>query len=189
MGKDELRKGMLISLEQIGLIDRKKAEKAMHIHLFESTLWKQAKSVGVTLSTNKEWDTNKIIEQAWLEGKKVCVPKAIHQTRALHFHEITSFRQVEKGYFDLIEPIVSETERVDDASIELMIVPGLVFTRSGYRIGFGGGYYDRFLSHFSNITVSLLHSNQLVDSFPVESHDMAVQYLITEEGLMQTKKS
>ncbi|MDZ7834586.1 MAG: 5-formyltetrahydrofolate cyclo-ligase [Alkalibacterium sp.] len=99
MGKDELRKGMLISLEQIGLIERKKAEKAIHGHLFDSSLWKEAETIGVTLSTHKEWDTKKIIEQAWLEEKRVCVPKAIHETRALHFHEITSFTSSGKRLF------------------------------------------------------------------------------------------
>lgn len=188
MGKEELRKGMFISLEKIGFIERKKAEKAMQEHLFESSLWKQAQSIGVTLSTKKEWDTKTIIERAWIEGKKVCIPKAIHQTRALHFYEITSFLQVEKGYFNLLEPVISETERIDEAKIDLMIVPGLIFTRSGYRIGFGGGFYDRFLEHFDNTTVSLLHSNQLVDSFPVESHDIPVQYLVTEEGLIRIQE-
>lgn len=188
MGKDELRKGMLIALDKIGLIERKKAEKAMHNHLFESALWKEAEMIGVTLSTSKEWDTKEIIEKAWIDGKRVCVPKSIHGTRALHFFEITAFTQVEKGYFDLLEPIISETERVDEAAIDLMIVPGLIFTRSGYRIGFGGGYYDRFLEYFDKTTVSLLHSNQLVDAFPVESHDIPVQYLITEKGLMRAHK-
>ncbi|MDZ7834585.1 MAG: 5-formyltetrahydrofolate cyclo-ligase [Alkalibacterium sp.] len=98
-------------------------------------------------------------------------------------------RQVEKGYSDLIEPIVTETTRVDAESIDLMIVPGVIFTPSGYRIGYGGGYYDRFLKDFSNTTVSLLHSNQLVESFPVEPHDIPVQYLITEEGLMRALDS
>ncbi|MFO8068488.1 MAG: 5-formyltetrahydrofolate cyclo-ligase [Alkalibacterium sp.] len=188
MGKDELRKGMFISLGQIGLIERKKAEKAIHEHLFESSLWKQAHSIGITLSTKKEWDTKTIIERAWIEGKKVCIPKAIHQTRALHFYEITSFLQVERGYFDLLEPVVSETERIDKALIDLMIVPGLIFTRSGYRIGFGGGFYDRFLEDYENTTVSLLHTNQLVDSFPIESHDIPVQYLVTEKGLIRTEE-
>ncbi len=187
MGKEELRKGMLIALDQIGVVERKTAEKKMHKHLFESSLWKEAEMIAVTLSTEKEWDTTEIIEKAWVEGKRVCVPKSIHRTRALHFFEITAFTQVERGYYDLLEPIVSETERVDEAAIDLMIVPGLIFTPSGYRIGFGGGYYDRFLEYFDKTTVSLLHSNQLVDSFPVESHDIPVQYLITEKGLKKAQ--
>lgn len=189
MGKDELRKEMLISLEQIGLVERKRAEKAIHGHLFDSILWNEAETIGVTLSTGKEWDTKAIIEQAWLENKSVCIPKAIHETRALHFYEITSFTQVEKGYFDLLEPIVTETTRMDAESIDLMIVPGLVFMPSGYRIGFGGGYYDRFLEYFESTTLSLLHSNQLVESFPAEPHDIPVQYLITEKGLMRAADS
>lgn len=126
--------------------------------------------------------------QAGLDGReKVCIPKSIHKSRALHFYEIISFQQVEKGYFDLLEPVVSETRRVDNSEIDLMIVPGLAFTRQGYRIGFGGGYYDRFLKDFKHTTVSLLHSNQLVKSFPIETFDMPVQYLVTEKGLMQAE--
>ncbi|GEK91952.1 5-formyltetrahydrofolate cyclo-ligase [Alkalibacterium kapii] len=188
MGKNELRKGMLVSLEKIGMIERKKTEKAMQENLFASSLWKNAEMIGITLSTGNEWDTKAIIEKAWVEGKRVCVPKSIHASRALHFYEITSFKQLEKGYYNLIEPIVNKTKRVEAIGIDLMIVPGLIFTRKGYRIGFGGGFYDRFLKDFPHTTVSLLHSNQLVESFPVESFDIPVQYLITEVGLMRAEK-
>ncbi|GAA0363450.1 5-formyltetrahydrofolate cyclo-ligase [Alkalibacterium iburiense] len=187
MGKEELRKGMLLSLEKIGGMERRRVQKAMHTHLFDSPLWKQAERIGVTLSTEKEWDTEAIIEQAWDEGKAVCVPKSIHDSRELQFYDITSFDQVEKGYFNLMEPIVEQTSRVDKESMDLLIVPGLLFTKSGYRIGFGGGFFDRFLADFSQPTVSLVHTNQLVDSFPIEPHDVPVDYIVTEEELFETK--
>lgn len=188
MSKEALRKAMLNTLSQMTEMERKNVEKAIQRHLFDSSLWKQAETVGVTLSMDKEWDTKAIIEHAWLEGKKVCVPKSIHKTRGLHFYEITSFKQVEKGYFNLSEPIVSETERIEDSAIDLLIVPGLVFTDSGYRIGFGGGYYDRFLEDFGQTTLSLMHSTQQVDFFPIEAHDIPVQHLITEKGLIKAKE-
>lgn len=186
MGKEELRKGMLLSLEKIGGFERRRVEKAMHNSLFESSLWKEARRIGVTLSTEKEWDTEAIIEQAWSEGKEVCVPKSIHKSRELHFYAITSFDQVEKGYFNLTEPISEKTSRVDKEAIDLLLVPGLLFTKSGYRIGFGGGFFDRFLSEFHQPTVSLVHTNQLVESFPIEPHDVPVDYIVTEDELFET---
>lgn len=186
MSKKDLRKAMLVSLEQVGNLERRKIEKAMRTHLFESDLWKQAQTVGLTLSMGNEWDTRELIEQAWAEGKRVGVPKSIHESRELHFYEITSFDQVAKGYFNLEEPLVSETKRIQKESFSLLLVPGLIFTESGYRIGFGGGFYDRFLAEFNQPTVSLVHTNQLVESFPIEAHDVPVDYLVTEEACFKT---
>lgn len=185
MGKEELRKGMLLSLEKVGWIKRNQTENDLHDQLFDSFLWNEAACVGVTVSSEREWDTRTIIEKAWEDGKRVYVPKSVHDTKALHFYELTSFNQLEKGYFGIEEPLPEKTERCEADDMDLLIVPGLIFTPSGYRIGYGGGYFDRFLSDFRQPTVSLLHSNQLVDSFPIEPHDVPVKFLITEEGLQK----
>lgn len=186
MGKEDLRKGMLLSLEKIGWLERNRTENDLHDHLFESDLWKNADSIGVTVSSDREWDTRTIIERAWDERKTVCVPKSIHETKVLHFYEISSFRQLEKGYFGLEEPLPEKTTRREPEDLDLMIVPGLIFTPAGYRIGYGGGYFDRLLAGFTKPTVSLLHSNQIVESFPIEAHDVPVDFLITEQGLKKT---
>jgi len=186
MGKEDLRKGMLLSLEKIGWLERNRTGNDLHDHLFESDLWKNADSIGVTVSSGREWDTRTIIERAWDEGKTVCVPKSIHETKDLHFYEISSFRQLEKGYFGLEEPLPEKTTRREPEDLDLMIVPGLIFTPAGYRIGYGGGYFDRLLAGFNKPTVSLLHSNQIVESFPIEAHDVPVDFLITEQGLKKT---
>ncbi len=185
MGKEELRKGMLLSLEEIGWIKRNRTENDLQDHLFDSLLWNEADCIGVTVSSEREWDTRTIIEKAWEEGKRVCVPKSDHQTKGLDFYELTSFNQLEKGYFGIEEPLPEKTKRLNPEEIKLLIVPGLIFTPAGYRIGYGGGYFDRFLSDFKGPTVSLLHSNQLVDSFPIEPHDVPVDFLITEEGIQK----
>lgn len=189
MSKETLRKSMLLSLEEISWFNRNRIENDLLDHLFESSLWEEASSIGVTVSSRREWDTRSIIEKAWEEDKRVCVPKSIHDTKVLHFYEITSFRQLEKGYFGLEEPLPDKTVRCHGEDMDLLIVPGLVFNRQGYRIGYGGGYFDRFLAGFSGRTVSLLHSCQLVGSFEVEAHDLPVDFLITEDGLIQTKSA
>ncbi|WP_161878540.1 5-formyltetrahydrofolate cyclo-ligase [Alkalibacterium sp. MB6] len=186
MGKKELRKGMLISLEEVDGMERRRIEKAMHTQLFDSPMWKEAKRIGVTVSGEKEWDTHSIIKRAWKEDKQVFVPKSIHSSRELHFYHLTSFDQLETGYFNLQEPLTDQTERVNAEEIDLLIVPGLLFTLSGYRIGFGGGFFDRFLVDFPNTTLSLVHTNQLVESFPIEAHDVPVDYIVTENEWLET---
>ncbi|EXJ24017.1 5-formyltetrahydrofolate cyclo-ligase [Alkalibacterium sp. AK22] len=186
MSKETLRKSMLLSLEEISWFNRNRIENDLLDHLFESSLWEQAVSIGVTVSSPREWDTRTIIEKAWEEDKYVCVPKSIHDSKALHFYKLTSFKQLEKGYFGLEEPVPDKTVRCQKADMDLLIVPGLIFNRQGFRIGYGGGYFDRFLKDFHGRTVSLLHSSQLVNTFEAEEHDVPVDYLITEEGLLQT---
>lgn len=189
MNKETMRKSMLVSLEKIGRFERSRAEKNMHEVLFNSLLWQNAQCIGLTVSSDEEWDTHAIIEKAWKDNKRVCVPKSIHSERALYFYELTSFNELEKGYFGIEEPQPAKTSRCQKECIDLLIVPGLVFTASGYRIGFGGGFFDRFLKAFNQPTVSLLHSNQLVESFPIESHDVPVDFLITEEGMQKADLS
>lgn len=187
MSKETIRKSMMLSLDKIGRFERSRVEKTMHDHLYDSLLWQEAQCIALTVSGEDEWDTRPVIEKAWSEGKSVCVPKSIHSERALHFYKLTSFDQLERGYFGIEEPQTDKTERCEKEAIDLLIVPGLVFTAAGYRIGFGGGFFDRFLKGFNKPTVSLLHSNQIVESFPIEPHDVPVNFLVTEEGMQKAE--
>lgn len=178
--KETLRKSMLVSLSKLSTLKRHKIEKELHKQLFSSTFWSHAETVGLTLSQDIEWDTRTIVEQAWKESKRVCVPKTIHQRKELHFYEIKDFDQVVLGYFNIEEPDPEKTKRVRKESIDLLIVPGVLFNRQGYRIGFGGGYYDRFLQSYAGTRLSLIHSNQFLDDLPIENHDIPVQFILTE---------
>ena len=93
-----------------------------------------------------EIPTFHIIEQAWHEGKEVAVPKCNPENKAMEFKKITSFEQLESVYSGLLEPVAETVKVRDQHDLDLLIVPGLAFTKDGYRLGFGGGYYDRFLS-------------------------------------------
>ena len=72
------------------------------------------------------------------------------------------------------------TELVEKKNIDLIVVPGVVFDRQGYRIGFGGGYYDRYLSDFEGKRIALAFDEQVIEAVPRESHDLPVHILITE---------
>ncbi|PLR89490.1 5-formyltetrahydrofolate cyclo-ligase [Bacillus sp. T33-2] len=155
------------------------------LNLYDDEHWKEAAVVGVTISRYPEVDTLQIIRRAWSEGKHVCVPKCLPVTREMSFRKLTRFSQLESVYSGLFEPVKAETVEIYPSGIDLLIVPGLSFTKKGYRLGFGGGYYDRFLTGYKGRTVSLAFEMQIVPELPVESHDIPVSKLITEKGVFR----
>ncbi len=128
----------------------------------------------------QEVHTRPIIEMAWLQGKRVAVPKCDTSTHTLAFRYITSFHQLETIYMNLEEPIPAVTKIAAMQDIPLLFVPGVAFTEKGERLGYGGGYYDRYLSMFEGNTVSLAFSEQIVPNLPTESYDQCVQKIITD---------
>ncbi|HLQ72437.1 MAG TPA: 5-formyltetrahydrofolate cyclo-ligase, partial [Bacillota bacterium] len=143
---------------------------------------------GITVSGGFEWDTYNIIEKAWQQGKAVCVPKCYPKEQKMIFYRFQSFGELEVVYYNLKEPKPIEANKVKKNDLDLIIVPGLLFDSSGYRIGFGGGYYDRFLTDYRGQTVALTSSQLLIDSIPKESHDMAVSHIITEKGIIHVEE-
>lgn len=142
------------------------------------------KLIGITLSMENEVNTYPIIEKAWEEGKKVVVPKCNKETRTMSFRQISNFDQLETVYMNLREPIPALTEEVNADEIDLQIVPGVAYTERGERIGYGGGYYDRYLMHYKGKTLSLAYSFQMVDHIPIEPFDKNIEKIITEKGTM-----
>ncbi|PEF36055.1 5-formyltetrahydrofolate cyclo-ligase [Bacillus wiedmannii] len=150
--------------------------------LYAQKEWAEAKIIGITLSMENEVNTYAIIEKAWEEGKKVVVPKCNKGTRTMSFRQISNFDQLEIVYMNLREPIPARTEEVNADDIDLQIVPGVAYTERGERIGYGGGYYDRYLVHYKGKTLSLAYSFQIVEHIPVEPFDKNVEKIITEKG-------
>lgn len=155
--------------------------------LYEQSSWKEAEVVGITISNPPEVDTYQIIRKAWELGKKVAVPKCHPANKSLQFHVLTEFSQLESVFFGLFEPIEEKTLEIGSQAIDLLLVPGLAFTCQGYRLGFGGGYYDRFLRSYSGKTISLAFELQVIPEFPIEEHDIPVDQIITNNRVIDIK--
>lgn len=97
------------------------------------------------------------------------------------FRQITNFDQLETVYMSLREPIPALTVETEANEIDLLFVPGVAYTRRGERIGYGGGYYDRYLLQYEGKTLSLAFDFQIVSYIPIESFDQNVQKIITEK--------
>lgn len=157
-------------------------------HLYEDEDWKEANVIGVTVSNPPEVDTYQIIRKAWEQGKAVAVPKCHPKDKQLVFHLLTEFNQLESVFFGLLEPMEERTPIIHPNNIDLLLVPGLAYRSSGYRLGFGGGYYDRFLTSYEGKTISLAFTEQMIENFPIDEYDLPVNKIITNERVIVTKQ-
>lgn len=188
MDKSSQRKEMITQLKAMDPAEHREKSEAIIKFLMKDEAFQQAEVVGLTLSAFPEVDTHRLIEECWKAGKKTVVPKCEPLSRAMDFRIIENFGQLETVYMKLLEPIIEKTEQVGPDQIDLLIVPGVVFSHDGYRIGFGGGYYDRYLTKYTGPTRSLAFASQLRETVPVESHDIPVHRIYTEYGCRDTKQ-
>lgn len=152
--------------------------------LYQDSSFQSAQHIGITISQYPEVDTYQIIRTCWEQGKTVSIPKCLPKTKQMQFYELQSFDQLEMVYSGIYEPIVDISSPTSGEKISLLIVPGLAFDRKGYRLGFGGGYYDRFLENYAGTIISLAFTKQLVECIPKEAHDKRVERIITNEGII-----
>lgn len=181
MDKDFFRNQVLDTLNSMERAQHEKWSTCIAERVVASEEFRSAETIGITLSRFPEIETRNIIESAWQAGKRVAVPKCIHSTREMDFRLIQTYEQLETVYSDLLEPIVGETAAIKKESIDLQIVPGVVFSNEGYRIGFGGGYYDRYLRDYKGDTLSLAFECQTGYEVPIEIHDIPVRKIYTEQ--------
>ncbi|WP_462412222.1 5-formyltetrahydrofolate cyclo-ligase [Neobacillus sp. Marseille-QA0830] len=185
--KISIRSGMKQTLSQLSKPIYEDYSYKIACRLFQEQVWNEAKIIGITISKPPEVDTYQMIRKAWESGKQVAVPKCNPKEKLLTFHALTEFSQLESVFFGLFEPIEEITKEVAADDMELLIVPGLAYSTDGYRVGFGGGYYDRFLSRYSGNTVSLAFNEQIISDLPVENHDIPVSCIITPDKVLKIR--
>jgi 5-formyltetrahydrofolate cyclo-ligase len=184
MEKKELRIKLKETLSALSKPIYEEFSKKIVSQLFQDEDWKQSAIIGVTLSKFPEVDTYPIIRKAWEQGKTVVVPKCYPKEKKMSFRVLSDFSQLESVFYGLLEPIEEKTQLINHENIDLIIVPGLGYTKEGYRVGFGGGYYDRYLKNYSGKTISLAFHSQMIPSFKAENHDIPVEKIITNDEVI-----
>ena len=175
--KSELRKQVLHGMKALSQEQKHAIDQALTERLLHHPFYREAKVIATYLSFPHEFHTQGLIEQALKDGKKVLIPKTYPKGR-MDF-VVYDPQQLVKTSFGLLEP-QGELEVVDASQIDLIHVPGLAFTTKGYRIGYGGGYYDRYLEQFTGHTLSTVYHYQVQDFIP-ENHDIPVQEVLVDE--------
>ena len=175
MNKQELRKS--IREQKRAMTEDQIQEKSRLLgQLFAaSALYRNAKTIYGYMPYNQEVRTVPMLEQALRDGKRVAVPKVYGDE--MKFIYLTDLSQVEKGYAGIPEPILDEP--VADDKTALVLMPGLAFDRQGHRIGYGGGFYDKFLSSEpGHPTLALCYDFQMLPYLETEEFDMPVDCVL-----------
>jgi 5-formyltetrahydrofolate cyclo-ligase len=140
-----------------------------------SEFYRDATTIYGYLPYNQEVRTTPMLEQALKDGKRVAVPKVYGDE--MKFIYLSDLSQVEKGFAGIPEPVADGDVAADPTALVLM--PGLAFTEKGHRMGYGGGFYDKFLSQEPNHpTLALCYAFQMVDELPVEEYDVPVDVVL-----------
>ncbi len=176
--KEDLRKFGIQQLQRIAESGEKEAkERKLYQKLYESSKWQKARTIGLTIANGFEISTQPLIESAQSAGKSIAVPKTLPK-RQMAFYQVDQETTFEKSSFGVFEPISDRYYSPDE--IDLLIVPGIIFHECGYRIGFGGGYYDRYLQNYPNATCSLVFHELINNEWIPESFDKKIQQLFTD---------
>lgn len=149
----------------------------------QSTSYTRSSVILTYVSTEIEVDTLQIICAALSDGKRVACPRCIDGTRNMDFYYIESLEELKPRTFGVPEPEANPSRLYHGELHPVCIVPGLAFDRWGYRLGYGKGYYDRFLSEYRGWTVGLCYSDCVEYKLPHGRYDRAVDRLITEKFL------
>lgn len=176
--KSELRKQVLQEMKALSQEQKQAMDQALTDQFLKHPFYQEANTIATYLSFPHEFQTQGLIEQALKNGKKVLIPKTYPKGR-MDF-VVYDPQQLVKTSFGLLEP-QGDLEVVDASQIDLIHVPGLAFTMEGYRIGYGGGYYDRYLEQFTGHSMSTIYPCQ-VQQFMPENHDIPVQEVLIDEG-------
>lgn len=174
--KKELRQTVLNQMKKLSGKEKEQADNWLTQRLLSSAAYQNAQVIATYLSMPHEVSTAAFIKQAQLDGKRVLVPKTYGQGRMIFVDYDES--RLQKSSFGLMEP--TSEEAVEKAEIDLIHVPGVVFNSQGFRIGYGGGYYDRYLADFTGASISSIYSFQKSD-FEPNYHDIAVKEVLIYE--------
>ena len=176
--KAELRKKILQEMKALSQEQKQAMDRALTEQFLNHPFYQEAKVIATYLSFPHEFQTQGLIEQALRDGKKVLIPKTYPKGR-MEF-VVYNPQQLKKTSFGLLEP-QGDLEVVATSRIDLIHVPGLAFTTKGYRIGYGGGYYDRYLENFAGHSMSTIYPCQ-IQNFNSEDHDIPVEEVLIYEG-------
>lgn len=180
--KSELRKHFRKLRKDIS--DKNIKDFSICNQVIESDLFKNSNQILCYYPLEDEINTLPIIEIALQQEKKVALPYCTDDKGNMEFYYIRSLDDLKIGSYDIMEPDISHCEKVSDFCSSLCIVPAFSFDKNGFRLGYGKGYYDRFLKKFTFNSIGLCYNSFLSDKLPADEHDMAVQFIATEDKII-----
>lgn len=178
--KQKIRKRMLEQRDSIVQQEAEEASRRIAERVFSLSAFQKAEAVFSYVSFKSEVSTKRILEYCWQHKKKTAVPKVLGEE--MEFFYITSYEELEPGYFGVLEPKTAVRAKPENA---LMIMPGAAFDESRNRIGYGRGYYDKYLTKYPHLrSAALAYECQIAEKIEPGVLDRRPEYIITEKRLI-----
>jgi len=184
--KTELRNKFLRIRSDIPDAQRAEWDAKIHAAFFNTAAFRYCSLILAYASVRGECDTIGLIKACLERGKRVALPVSDAENFRLEYRLITDIADLETGKYDIPAPD-GDCQLVTDFSSSLCLVPGVVFDRAGWRIGYGKGYYDRFLAEYKGSKIGLAYRSCITDHVPAGRNDVKVDLLICEKGAMPVK--
>lgn len=181
--KHELRQRCRTLRQELSEERRQHASRQICEHLAAWQVFQRAETLAAYLPIKAEVDLRPLLEQ--FPAKRWLLPRIAPEEHRIDFH-LYDPAQLVVHPFGMAEP-AADLPLVTAAEIELVLVPGLAYDLQGWRLGYGGGYYDRFLSRFDGISVGVAYQALVLESVPHSGYDVPVGWIATETGLLQVK--
>ena len=181
--KKSLRNLLLEKRDSTSFDLMKIASEKMQKRLKKINTFRNAQKIGAYFPIGSEILTQDIIQELLSNGKEVFLPKVIGEK--MEFRKITDFSSLEKGSFDIMEP--KENCQIDN-SLDVILVPTVGISPTGVRLGYGFGFYDRFLAENKTTTISLTLEKQIVKNIPKSEQDIVIDWIITEDRILETQR-
>lgn len=157
------------------------ASEQIHRNLKKIAQFRLAKRVGSYYPIGSEVLTQNIMQELLSEGKEILLPKVVENN--LEFRKIKDFNSLEKGNFDIMEP---KDNCPASENLDVVLVPIIGIDRNGLRLGYGYGFYDRFLSKNNVATIALTYAKQIIKSIPHLDNDVKIDWVVTEDEFFKT---
>ena len=187
--KEDLRKTILSKRDSMDAADNKRLSGTICRSLIALSAYESSKTIMCFVSFRSEVNTGIIIKNILDRGKRLVVPVADIKTKSLKLSYVNSIGDLVPGAYGIPEPSPSSFREASPEDIDLVLVPGACFNLKGYRIGYGGGYYDKFLPGIRKdaLALGLCFDFQIVSSIEPEKHDVPVDMVLTEKRMIKTK--
>jgi 5-formyltetrahydrofolate cyclo-ligase len=181
--RKSLRSFLLEKRDNTSFDFMKIASEKIQKKLKKINAFRDAQKIGVYYPIGSEILTQDIIQELFSNGKDVFLPKVIGEN--MEFRKITDFSSLEKGSFDIMEP--KEDCEIDN-DLDVVLVPTVGISPSGVRLGYGHGFYDRYLAEHKSVTISLTMEKQIIKKIPKSEHDIVIDWIISEDRILETQR-
>lgn len=180
--KKEIRKKMLAVRRSIASLIKEQKDEKIALKFMEFLKQNSVKSLLLYASKGSEVDTWRIFEYCKKVSIKTAFPKVSEKEKILELYWISDLSELVRGYKSILEPKGGLKASLEE--IEVITVPALAFDKSCFRIGYGGGFYDKLLSMKKGLAVGLAYEEQILEALPHEPHDKKVDLIITDERVI-----